>query len=66
MILAKIDDKNKIKIIKEIRTILGLGLKESKELVEKVPNTIKTGIEESESNQIKEIFEKLGCTIEVK
>jgi large subunit ribosomal protein L7/L12 len=57
---------NKIGVIKEIRTITGLGLKESKDLVEGAPKTVKEGISKDEAAKIKEVLEKAGATVEVK
>jgi large subunit ribosomal protein L7/L12 len=57
---------NKIGVIKEIRTITGLGLKESKDLVEGAPKTVKEGITKDEAAKIKEVLEKAGATVEIK
>jgi large subunit ribosomal protein L7/L12 len=57
---------NKIGVIKEIRGITGLGLKESKDLVEGAPKTVKEGISKEEAAKIKEALEKAGATVEVK
>ena len=57
---------NKIGVIKEIRGITGLGLKESKDLVEGAPKTVKEGISKDEAAKIKEALEKAGATVEVK
>ncbi len=53
-------------VIKAAKEILGLGLKEAKEVVESAPKTIKEGISESEANEIKEKFEAAGASIEIK
>ena len=66
VVLTAIDDKNKIKIIKEVRNLLGLGLKESKDAVDKLPSSLKTGADEGDANKIKELFEGLGCKVELK
>lgn len=57
---------NKIGVIKEIRTITGLGLKESKDLVEGAPKTVKEGVSKDEAAKIKETLTKAGATVEVK
>ena len=57
---------NKIAVIKEVRGITGLGLKEAKELVEGAPKAVKEGVAESEANEIKEKLEAAGATVELK
>ncbi len=57
---------NKIGVIKEIRTITGLGLKESKDLVEGAPKPVKEGLTKEEAAKIKEVLEKAGATVELK
>ena len=57
---------NKISVIKEVRAITGLGLKEAKELVESAPKAIKEGVETAEANDIKEKLEVAGATVEIK
>jgi large subunit ribosomal protein L7/L12 len=57
---------NKIGVIKEIRTITGLGLKESKDLVEGAPKPVKEAVTKEEAAKIKEVLEKAGATVEVK
>ncbi|OGQ06848.1 MAG: 50S ribosomal protein L7/L12 [Deltaproteobacteria bacterium RIFCSPLOWO2_12_FULL_40_28] len=57
---------NKIGVIKEIRVITGLGLKEAKDLVEGAPKTVKEGIAKNEAAKIKEQLEKAGAKVEVK
>ncbi len=57
---------NKIGVIKEIRTITGLGLKESKDLVEGAPKTVKEGVTKDEAAKLKETLEKAGATVEIK
>lgn len=61
--MAKFDAASKIKIIKEVRTVLGLGLKEAKEMVEKAPTVVKSNVGKSEAEELKEKLEKVGCTI---
>jgi len=57
---------NKIGVIKEIRSITGLGLKESKDLVEGAPKTVKEGVSKDEAAKLKEVLEKAGATVEIK
>ncbi len=57
---------NKINVIKEVRAITGLGLKESKDLVEGAPKNVKEGVTKEEAAKIKEALEKTGAAIEVK
>jgi large subunit ribosomal protein L7/L12 len=63
--LAAGGDK-KINVIKEIRTITGLGLKEAKDLVEGAPKTVKEGVSKDEAQKIKKVLEDNGATVEVK
>ena len=56
----------KINVIKEVRTITGLGLKEAKDLVEGAPKVVKEGVAESEANDIKAKLEAAGATVELK
>ncbi len=65
VILAKSGDK-KINVIKEIRTITGLGLKEAKDLVEGAPKTIKEGASKDDAAKIKKVLEEQGATVEIK
>jgi large subunit ribosomal protein L7/L12 len=65
VILANAGDK-KINVIKEIRTITGLGLKEAKDLVEGAPKTVKEGATKDEAAKIKKTLEEQGATVEVK
>ena len=57
---------NKIAVIKEVRTITGLGLKEAKDLVEGAPKELKTGVSKDEANEFKEKLEAAGATVELK
>lgn len=57
---------NKIPVIKEVRAITGLGLKEAKEAVENVPTTLKEAISKAEAEEIKKKFDEQGATIEIK
>ena len=65
VVLAKAGDK-KINVIKEIRTITGLGLKEAKDLVVGAPKTVKEGVSKDEAAKIKKVLEENGATVEVK
>ena len=65
VILASAGDK-KINVIKEVRGITGLGLKDAKELVEGAPKPIKEGASKDEANEIKEKLEAAGATVELK
>jgi len=65
VILAGAGDQ-KIKVIKEIRAITALGLKEAKDLVESAPQPIKEGVTKEEAQQIKEKIEAVGGTVELK
>ena len=65
VILAKAGDK-KINVIKEVRTITGLGLKEAKDLVEAAPKPVKEGVGKDEVAKIKKMLEDAGATVEVK
>ena len=57
---------SKINVIKEVRTITGLGLKEAKDLVEGAPKAVKEGAAKEEAEQIKSKLEEAGATVEVK
>ena len=57
---------SKINVIKEVRAITGLGLKEAKELVEAAPKAVKEGIPKDEADKLKEALEKAGATVEIK
>ncbi len=65
VILASVGDK-KINVIKEIRTITNLGLKEAKELVESAPKAVKEGATKEEVEEIKKKLEAAGATVEIK
>ena len=65
IVLAAAGDK-KINVIKEVRTITGLGLKEAKDLVEGAPKELKTGVSKEEANGFKEKLEAAGATVELK
>ncbi|ANK83151.1 50S ribosomal protein L7/L12 [Minwuia thermotolerans] len=65
VVLAEVGDK-KINVIKEVRSITGLGLKEAKELVEAAPKAIKEGASKDEAEKIKEQLEGVGAKVELK
>lgn len=65
VVLAVAGDK-KINVIKEVRTITGLGLKEAKDLVEGAPKPLKQGVTKEEAAKIKEVLEKEGAKVEIK
>ncbi len=65
VILAEIGG-NKISVIKEVRAITGLGLKEAKDLVEGAPKTVKEAAPKEECDKIKEALEKAGAKVEIK
>lgn len=65
VILAQAGDK-KIQVIKAIRTITGLGLKEAKALVDEAPKPVKEGVSKQESEEIKKQLEEAGATVEIK
>jgi large subunit ribosomal protein L7/L12 len=65
VVLASAGEK-KIEVIKEVRALTGLGLKEAKDLVEGAPKTVKEGVAKDEANKIKATLEKVGAKIELK
>lgn len=65
VVLAVIGDK-KINVIKEVRAITGLGLKEAKDLVEAAPKAVKEGVNKDEAAKLKAQLEEAGATVEVK
>ena len=65
IMLVSAGDK-KINVIKEVRTITGLGLKEAKDLVEGAPKELKTGVSKDDANAFKEKLEAAGATVELK
>ena len=65
VVLAAIGDK-KIEVIKEVRAITGLGLKEAKDLVEGAPKAVKEGVNKDEADKIKAQLEKAGAKVELK
>ena len=65
VVLAKVGDK-KIEVIKEVRAITGLGLKEAKDLVEGAPKAVKEGVSKDEAAKIKTQLEAAGAKVELK
>ncbi|GAB6051413.1 50S ribosomal protein L7/L12 [Magnetospira thiophila] len=65
VVLAAVGDK-KINVIKEVRAITGLGLKEAKDLVEGAPKPVKEGVNKDEAAELKKKLEEAGATVEVK
>jgi large subunit ribosomal protein L7/L12 len=65
VILVAVGDK-KINVIKEVRTVTGLGLKEAKDLVESAPKPVKEAVKKEEAEQIKKKLEEAGATAEIK
>jgi large subunit ribosomal protein L7/L12 len=65
VVLASAGDK-KIEVIKEVRALTGLGLKEAKDLVEGAPKAVKEGVAKDEANKIKTTLEKVGAKVELK
>ena len=65
VVLVAIGDK-KINVIKEVRAITALGLKEAKDLVESAPKTVKEGVSKDEAAKLKEQIESAGATVEIK
>ena len=57
---------NKINVIKEVRAVTGLGLKEAKDLVEAAPKTLKEGVSKEEAAKMKEVIEKAGAKVAIK
>jgi large subunit ribosomal protein L7/L12 len=65
VMLAAVGDK-KIEVIKEVRALTGLGLKEAKDLVEAAPKAVKEGVNKEEADKIKTTLEKVGAKVEFK
>src|SRR4249920_3725180 len=65
VVLAAAGEK-KIEVIKEVRALTGLGLKEAKDLVEGAPKTVKESVAKDEANKIKATLEKVGAKVELK
>jgi large subunit ribosomal protein L7/L12 len=65
VVLAAIGEK-KIEVIKEVRALTGLGLKEAKDLVEGAPKPVKEGVTKDEAEKVKATLEKVGAKVELK
>ena len=65
-VVLKTFGDNKVGVIKVIRTITGLGLKEAKDLVEGVPSSVKEGVSKADADSIKKQLEEAGATVEIK
>jgi len=65
-VILKDGGANKINVIKEVRGLTGLGLKEAKDLVEGAPKPVKEGVSKDEANKIKDVLAKAGATVEIK
>lgn len=65
VVLAKAGDK-KIEVIKEVRAITGLGLKEAKDLVEGAPKPVKEGVNKKDAEEMKKKLESVGASVELK
>ncbi|MCX7281383.1 MAG: 50S ribosomal protein L7/L12, partial [Alphaproteobacteria bacterium] len=65
-VILKAGGDKKINVIKEIRTITGLGLKEAKDLVEGAPKTVKEGVNKADSEAMKKKLEAVGAKVELK
>ena len=66
VILASVPADKKIAVLKEVRGITGLGLKEAKDLVDGAPKAVKEGIKKEEAEEIKKQLEAAGATVEIK
>ncbi|WP_457654355.1 50S ribosomal protein L7/L12 [Rhodocaloribacter sp.] len=65
-VILKAIGPKKINVIKEVRALTGLGLKEAKAVVDEAPNTIKEGVSKEEAEQIKAKLEEVGAEVEIK
>ena len=65
-VILKAAGAQKINVIKEVRAITGLGLKEAKDLVEAAPKPVKEGVNKEEADELKKKLEEVGATVEVK
>jgi len=65
VILTEVGEK-KINVIKEVRAITGLGLKEAKDLVEGAPKAVKEGVNKDEADKIRKVLEEAGAKVQVK
>jgi large subunit ribosomal protein L7/L12 len=65
-VILKDGGAQKINVIKEVRTLTGLGLKEAKDLVEGAPKSVKAGVNKEEAAKMKDLLEKAGAKVEIK
>ena len=65
-VILKVIGDQKIKVIKEVRTATGLGLKEAKDLVDNAPKPIKEGLSKEDAENLRKVFEEVGATVEIK
>ncbi|MBP7183948.1 MAG: 50S ribosomal protein L7/L12 [Saprospiraceae bacterium] len=65
-VILKDAGANKLNVVKEVKNLLGLGLKEAKDLVDGAPSNLKTGVSKDEANSIKAALEGAGAVVEVK
>jgi len=65
-VVLAVTGENKIKVIKAVREITGLGLKEAKEMVDGAPKTLKEGVSKEEAEEMKAKLAEVGATIEIK
>ncbi len=65
-VILKDSGANKINVIKEVRTLTGLGLKEAKDLVEGAPKTVKEGVAKDDAEKMKKVLEAAGAKVELK
>jgi large subunit ribosomal protein L7/L12 len=65
-VILKDAGANKLNVVKEVKNILGLGLKEAKDLVDGAPSPLKTGVNKAEAESIKSTLEGVGAVVEVK
>ena len=65
-VILKSAGAGKLKVVKEVKNLLGLGLKEAKDLVDGAPGTVKEGVSKEEAEKIKAVLEEAGAEVEVK
>ena len=66
VVLTAIDASKRVKVIKAVKDITGLGLKDAKEFVESIPKAVKEGIDKGQAEEIKKALEEAGGTVEIK
>jgi len=64
-VILESSGEKKIEVIKEVRALTSLGLKEAKDLVDGAPKTVKAGVNKEEANKIKEVLEKAGAKVKI-